>query len=260
MAKSQSNFIQSVDRALQILECFSKKNTELGVSQITNLLGLHKSTTFGLMATLENRGYLKQNTENSKYRLGMKLFELGKTVEDDMNLKESSHHYLKELVDKYQETAHLAVLDGNEILYIDKVEGEQAIRMNSQVGKRRPLYCTGVGKAILAFMSEDKVARILSNIDFCKYTSHTITELQGLQEELCNIRKEGYCIDDEEIEVGLNCVAAPIIDFNGEAIASISIAGPTIRMTQKKSNFIAKDIKEIAAKISETLGYKKLLP
>lgn len=258
MVKSKSNLIQSVDRALQILECFSKRDTELGVTEIATRLDLHKSTTFGLLATLESRGYLKQNLENGKYKLGIKLFELGKLVEDDMDLRINSLPYLRELVAKYEETAHLAIRDGKEVLYIDKVEGESAIRMYSQVGKRAPMYCTGVGKAMLAFMSEEKIDSLLEDINFSKFTNNTITDLQKLKKELIEIKKRGYCIDDEEIEVGLACAAAPIVNYKGEAVASISIAGPTSRMTNEKLQLIAQDVKETAAKISRTLGYNKM--
>ncbi|MEY7999230.1 IclR family transcriptional regulator [Clostridium sp. Mt-5] len=258
MPKSKSNLIQSVDRALQILECFSKRENELGVTQIANRLDLHKSTTFGLLSTLENRGYLKQNLENGKYRLGIKLFELGKLVEDGMDLRTSSLPYLKKLVYKYDETAHLAMRDGNQIIYIDKVEGESGIKMSSQVGKRAHVYCTGVGKAVLAFMPEKDAEEIMKNIKFHQFTCNTITDSNELKEELKKIRKRKYCIDNEEIEVGLKCVAAPIMDYNGEAVGSISISGPTSRMNHEKMNLIAKDLKEIIMKISETLGYKNV--
>ncbi|KZL93622.1 transcriptional regulator KdgR [Clostridium magnum DSM 2767] len=257
MRKSKSNLIQSVDRALQILECFSKRDKELGVTEIANRLDLHKSTTFGLLSTLESRGYLKQNLENGKYKLGIKLFEQGRLVEDDMDLRINSLPYLKELVDKYQETAHLAIRDGSEIIYIDKVEGGSAIRMYSQVGKRAPMYCTGVGKAMLAFMPEDQVDNITKDLKFTPFTGNTITDLNKLKVELNEIRRRGYCIDNEEIEVGLKCVAAPIMNYKGEVVASASIAGPASRMSDEKLQFIAKDVKEAVTKISETLGYKR---
>ena len=259
MQKSKSNLIQSVDRALQILECFSRKDNELGVTEIANRLDLHKSTTFGLLSTLESRGYLRQNLENGKYRLGLKLFELGKLVEEGMDLRASSFPYLKELVDKYDETAHLAVCNGNQVVYIDKVEGESAIKMSSQVGKSAYMYCTGVGKAILAFMSEKDIDNIIQNTDFNQFTCNTITDPDKLRDELKEIRKREYCIDNEELEVGLRCVAAPIINYNGYPVGSISVAGPTSRMSDEKLQSIAKDLKHIVVKISETFGYKTKL-
>lgn len=258
MPKSKSNLIQSVDRALQILECFSKKHNELGVTEIANNLGLHKSTTFGILSTLENGGYLSQNSDNGKYKLGMKLFQLGKLVEDGMDLRKISLPYLKKLVDKYDETAHLAVRNENKIIYIDKVEGESGIKMSSQVGKVAEVYCTGVGKAILAFMTENEIENIINNINFHEYTCNTITNLDQLREELKEIRKKKYCTDNEEIEVGLKCVATPIMNYNSEVVGSISISGPTSRMSHEKMNFIAKDLKEVTVKVSELLGYRKL--
>ena len=256
MPKSKSNLIQSVDRALRILECFSRKESELGVTEIANRLDLHKSTTFGILNTLENRGYLCQNPENGKYKLGLKLFELGKLVEYGMDLRTSSLPYLKKLVDKYGETAHLAMRDGDQVIYIDKVEGESGIKMSSQVGKRAHVYCTGVGKAVLAFMPEKDVEEIIKNIKFHQFTYNTITDSNKLKEELKEIKKRKYCIDNEEIEVGLKCVAAPIMNYKNVSVGSISISGPTSRMNDERVDLISKDIKYVAVKISETLGYK----
>ncbi|AGY76607.1 IclR family transcriptional regulator [Clostridium autoethanogenum] len=259
MSKSKSNFIQSVDRALQILECFSKEENELGVTQIANMLDFYKSTTFGLLSTLENRGYLKQNPESGKYRLGIKLFELGKLVEENMDLRTSAIPYLKGLVDKYGETAHLAMKDGNEVIYIDKVEGKNAIGIiNSQVGRVARMHCTGVGKAVLAFMSEEDIEKIIENIKFNRYTSNTITDKNKLKEELKKIRKKKYSVDNEEIEIGLKCVAAPIINYDDEAVGSISVSGPTSRMNDEKMNLIAEDVKKVSIEISRVLGYKSL--
>lgn len=258
MPKSKSNLIQSVDRALKILECFSRRENELGVTEIANKLDLHKSTTFGILSTLENKGYLNQNPENGKYKLGLKLFELGKLVEYGMDLRTSSLPYLKKLVDKYGETAHLAMRDGNQVIYIDKVEGERGIKMSSQVGKRAYMYCTGVGKAILAFMPEKYMEETMKNIEFYSFTPNTIMNATDLKKELRKIRERKYCIDNEEIEVGLRCVAAPIMDYNGEAIGSVSVSGPTSRMDKKKIDLISRDLKNVIMKISETLGYKNV--
>lgn len=257
MQKSKSNLIQSVDRALQIIECFSKKDNELGVTEIANRLHLHKSTTFGLLTTLENRQYLTQNLENGKYSLGIKLFELGKLVEDGMDLRKICLPYLKELVDKYDETAHLAMRNGNEATYIEKVEGESGIKMGSQLGKRVYMYCTGAGKAILAFMTDEEINNIIKNARFTQFTCNTITEPDKLKDELRKIRKAGYSVDNEEIELGLRCIAAPIMDYSKAPVGSISIAGPTSRMGDEKVYSISKDLKYIADKISETLGYEK---
>ena len=254
--KSSTNFIQSVDRALQILECFSKQEKELGVTEIANILSLHKSTVFGLLATLENRGYMEQSSSNGKYKLGMKLFELGTQVHENIDLAAIANPYLNELVKKYNETVHLAINHEGQVVYIDKVEGTASMRMYSQLGKRPPMYCTGLGKAILAFMPQKYINNYLSHEELTKLAANTITSTEGMRKELEKIRKQSYSIDNEEIEDGLRCVASPIFNYKGEVAGALSIAGPTSRMTKERMKELPDLIKETAGQISKKLGYK----
>lgn len=253
--KSKGNMIQSVERALSILECFSKRDNELGVTEIANALDLHKSTTFGLLATLESKGYVQQNLETGKYKLGFKLMQLGKMVEEDIDIRAKARPILKRLVNLYQETAHLALLINDEVVYIDKVEGEGAIRMYSQVGTRVKLYCTGVGKSVLAFLPEEKTNKIMKAIEFESFTEKTIKDIESLKKELARIRLNGYSTDDEEIEIGLKCVAAPIKNYNNEVVGAISVAGSTVRMCDEKYDEIVKAVKDAALDISVGLGF-----
>ena len=255
--KSSSNFIQSVDRALQILECFSEKQKELGVTEISKLLSLHKSTVFGLIATLENKGYIEQNPASGKYKLGIKLFELGVQVQNNMDLASAARPYLDSLVKEYNETVHLVQNDNGEAVYIYKVEGTTSMRMYSQLGKRPPMYCTGVGKAILAFMPPEDVDSYIASVDLRKLAVNTITSAKELKKELLKVRSQGYSIDDEEIEDGLRCVAAPILDHNGDVAGALSIAGPTSRMTGERMQELPGKIKDAALQISYKLGYRK---
>jgi len=254
--KSSTNFIQSVDRALQILECFSSKEKELGVTEISKLLSLHKSTTFGLLATLENRGYIEQNFRNGKYKLGLKLFELGIQVQENMDLGDIAKPYLDELVKENNETVHLVINDKGQAVYIDKVEGTTSMRMYSQLGKRPPMYCTGVGKVILAFMPEQLLDKYLEQEELEKLTPYTITDKECLKKELKQIRTHGFSVDNEEIEIGLKCVAAPIRNHKEEIVGAISIAGPTSRMTLEKIEILSGVIRAAAMEISNKLGYK----
>jgi IclR family transcriptional regulator, KDG regulon repressor len=254
--KSSTNFIQSVDRAIEILECFSNDQNELGVTEISRMLSLHKSTVFGLLATLENRGYMEQNQSNGKYKLGMKLFELGARIQNNMDIAAIAKPYLEDIVKKYNETIHLVINDKGQAVYIDKVEGSASMRMYSQLGKRPPMYCTGVGKSILAFMPQEYIDYYLSNEDLKKLASNTITDVEKMKKELEKVREQGYSIDDEEIEDGLRCVAAPIFDHKGYAAGALSIAGPTSRMTKTRMEELAVIIKEAARQISNKLGYK----
>jgi len=257
--KSSTNFIQSVDRALQILECFSDGEKELGVTEISRMLSLHKSTAFGLLATLENRGYMEQNPSSGKYRLGMKLFELGARVQNSMDIAAIAKPYLEDIVKKYNETVHLVANDKGQAVYIDKVEGSTSMRMYSQLGKRPPMYCTGVGKSILAFMPQEYIDEYLLNGDFKKMASNTITDADGIRKELEKVRAQGYSIDDEEIEDGLRCVAAPILDHKGDVAGALSIAGPASRMTKARMKELALLIREAARQISNKLGCKNFI-
>lgn len=247
------NIIQSVDRALSILEGFSIKEKELGVTEISRRTGLNKSTCFGLIQTLQNRGYLEQNPENGKYKLGLKVFELGQVFEAGLELRAIAKPYLQELVNQTKETVHLVLKNKHEAVYVEKVEGPSAISIISQVGNRVNFHCTGVGKAILAFLPEEEVQDVMKK-EFISFTKNTITDRKVLQRQLKDIKQSGYSIDDEEIEIGLRCIAAPIFNHRKEVIAALSISGPTMRVTEERIPELAELAKETAAKISARLG------
>lgn len=253
--KAPSNFIQSVDRALQILGVFSSRRRELGVTEIANELNIHKSTVFGLLATLENRGFIQQNKETGKYKLGLKLFELGNLVQEGMDLRTIAAPYIAHLVEKHGETVHLVIHDQGEVIYIDKRDNQSNIRIISRVGSRLPMHCTGVGKCLLAYLPPEEIDNVISK-GLHPFTPNTITDPERLKNELEKIRINGYSFDMEEIEMGLRCVAAPIRDYSGEVIAAISLSGPSIRMDEKKMEELVNSIKETAEKISQNLGYK----
>ncbi|WP_066072167.1 IclR family transcriptional regulator [Neobacillus soli] len=248
--------IQSIERAADILELFLDFDQELSVKDISVKLGLSKSTVHGLIKTLEYRGYLQQNKDDLKYRLGLKLFELGNRVSHQFDLGKIARPIIKELVDELKETVHLVVFERGEVIYIEKLDGPRALRIYSQVGKRAPIHCTGVGKAILAFQEEEEIERLLSNSDLESYTEYTITDKEKLKKHLLLIREQGYSIDDEEIELGLKCVAAPVFDHHGQVIAAISCAAPKVRMDNLRLSEVSKQIQLAAASISQTMGYK----
>lgn len=256
MKKSDAKLIQSVDRALQILDVFSIKEKELGVTEIAHRLDLHKSTAFGLLTTLEHWGCIEQNRQTGKYRLGLKLLELGDRVKEGLDLRVLGLPFLQELVECYRETVHLVVHDRGEVVYIEKVEGPTAIRMYSQVGKRAPMHSTGVGKVILAYRPPEEVDALIAEKGLDAYTPNTITDEERLREELIKIRENGYCFDNEEIEVGLRCVAAPIMDSQQEVVAAISLSGPSTRMTDAQMEELISPVKETALKISRSLGFQ----
>lgn len=256
MSNSEGVVIQSVYRAAQILNCFSGDNRELGISEIADEMQLSKSTIYGLVNTLVVCGYLEQNNENKRYHLGIKLFELGNLVKNRLNLRNETKPYCEFLANRYGFTAHVAAFYDGNVIYIDKVDRTDSIISFSQVGKRAPMYCTGVGKSILAYLPESFVDENIINTKLVKYTSNTITDRKSLMKELADIRLKGYSLDREEIEFGFNCVAAPIFNSKSEPIAAISVSGPAGRMPDDKIESIAKDVKDCAFKISERLGFK----
>lgn len=221
--------IQSVDRALSILELFSTRRVELSVTEISNELNLNKSTVFGLLKTLLERGYLHQNMSNSKYSLGLKALEIGSNVQINDVLLQKARPYMKNLSEKFDESVFLAIEDNGEVLYIDRYLGTKTISLNSEIWMRDPIYCTGVGKCLLAFMNEDRREKILRNIKFEKRTKNTITNLKDLRKELEIIHNRGYSVDNEEFENGLICVAAPVANEEKGIVAAISVSTLTVR-------------------------------
>lgn len=254
--KKKTNLVQSVDRALSILEVLENSSELLGVTEISHRLNLHKSTLFGLLTTLENKGIVFQDCQTGKYGLGLRLLELGQKVIARMDLRNQARPFLKEIMEQYGETVHLVVRNGEEVVYIDKVEGPQTIGPISQIGKRNPVYCTGVGKCLLAFLTNEEQDTLFGKIELKAYTQNTITNHELLKEHFSQIRRQGYSIDNEEIEIGLRCIAAPIFNYTGRVIGAISIAGPSVRLTDQRVQELIKPVKECALAISHNLGYK----
>lgn len=249
----QEKSIQSVERALNILELYKGKHAELSVTEIANELDLNKSTVFGLIKTLLNRGYLHQNESNAKYSLGLKALELGYNVQLNNVLLQKARPYLEILSAKYDETVHLAIEDNGEVLYVDRILGAKTISMNSEVWRRHPIYCTGLGKCLLAFMHEDRRAKILQHTELKPRTKNTITNPDDLRKELELIYRRGYSIDNEEFEFGLICIAVPIIKKEKGIIASISLSTPTLRFDYDNIEKTAQYLKELANKIENTI-------
>lgn len=252
MEKQKVKIIQSVSRAIGILRCFDNSE-ELGVTEIGKMLGLHKSTTFGLISTLEAYQLLEKNEDTGKYKLGIELFRLGTKV--NSSLRNVATPYLEKLLDMYEETVNLVVRDGNFVTYLEKIESPHSMRICTKVGQRLPLYSTAVGKTILASLSDEEIEEILKTSEMKKYTENTICDNNKLLEYVKTVRKNGYAEDFEELEEGLTCVAAPIINHTGKAISAISISGPTSRMNKEFRQKIVKTLVEVTNEISKKLGY-----
>jgi DNA-binding IclR family transcriptional regulator len=256
MAKREKSdyTIKSVVKALKILEVF-KTIPEIGVTELGNRLNIPKSSIYYFLATLESMGYVEQNQKNKKYKLGLKIFELGSVMQNRMELRSKARPYLQELSNDSKETVHLVILDKGEVVYIDKIVGTEAIQINSQIGKRLPAHCTGVGKVLLAYLEEKELEKIIKNKGLQSYTKHTITNPQKLKKELIKIRKQEYGIDREEFSYGLKCIAAPIRNYTGEVKASLSVSGPPERLQRKGIDKLIRIITQTATEISRNLGY-----
>ena len=249
--------IHVIDRAAQILDCFGFDHQELSVSEIGAKTNLHRSTAHRILMALEYNDLIQQNPENGKYRLGIKLFRLGHQAVSHLNLREICRPFLTRIMNETKETVHLAVLDEDQVLYLDKVEGPHALRMPSRVGRRIPTYCTSLGKAMLSFLDDQEVKNIFRNQVLRPYTANTVKTLSQLLTDLRMIRKRGYSVDNEEIEIGLRCVGAPIKDYTGAMVGAISAAAPSARLSSQKIHSVGKLVVTTAEEISEKLGYEK---
>ena len=245
--------VQSLDRSLDIIEKLVVSDKGLGVTELSDSLGLHKSTVHRLLATLVYRGYVEQD-EYGRYKIGLKLFEIGGTVLNKMDLRKRTKPYLIRIQQETRETIHLGILDNKEIVYIDKEETTETIRMYSEVGRRIDAYCTSLGKVLLAYKKVD-IHDLYKNQDLLGYTDNTITDKEELSKHLSEIRKQGYAIDDQEQEPGIRCIGGPIFNYNGDVIAAFSIAGPTTRMTKERVKKLSRKIIKYSKTISSSFGY-----
>ena len=256
MGNPEGVIIQSVARAIDILEHFNKTN-EMGISEISECMGLSKSTVFGLVNTLVNYGYLEQDAKNKKYKLGIKLFELGRTVEKRMDLRNAARPFCEEISKKYGQTVHLATHYEGEVVYIDKFDMPDFPISYSQVGKRAPMTCTGVGKAMLAYLPQEYVKKYILSKGFSIKTENSIKTVSELEKALLEIRQNGYAVDDEEILMGLRCAAAPVFNHENEPVAAISLSGMVNKMTDAVIKEMSKDIIDCTNGISNGLGYRR---
>ena len=248
--------IQSVDRALRILDLFDEYETELKITDISGKMNLHKSTVHSLLKTLQLNGYIEQNLENGKYRLGMKLFERGNLVIRRLDLRTIAKKHLIDLSVKTKNTVHLVILDGKEGIYIDKVEGTSATVLYSRIGRRIPLHSSAVGKALVANKHQYELQEILKGYEYIQQTERTITSEEAFLAELESVKENGFAIDNEENEPGITCVAVPIWDHSGTVVAAMSMSQNSAKVDQVKLDQTVEILKEASMNISKELGYE----
>jgi IclR family KDG regulon transcriptional repressor len=248
--------VQVLDRAFQILDLLADEKSGVGLMEVAERLKLHKSTAHRLMMVLEWSRFVEKNSVSGKYHLGSRLMELGLSAASRLDVYEVAGPYLRALVKETGETAHLAVLRDGQVVSIVNVESSQTLRTPATVGTRTPAHCTSLGKAMLAFASQEHLDEFLHERKLEPYTRNTITSISRFKAELRAIRKRGYAIDNEEREQGLRCIGAPLRDSTGQVIAAISIAGPVFRIAEERIPALAGAVTRTAAAISASLGYR----
>ncbi|MBN2897495.1 MAG: IclR family transcriptional regulator [Clostridia bacterium] len=247
--------VQSVDRSLGLLELLAEYPNGVSIADLSKASELHKSTVHRLLTTLIYKGFVKQNPADNTYLLSLKLFELGASIVNSSSLREVASPHLKALRDLTGEVVHLVVPEAPYIVYIDKFDSKETIRMHSSIGKRSPMYCTSVGRAILATYSDERIQSIWNESTIEKLTQHTITDFDSFLEMINEVRKNQYAEDNEENELQVRCFGAAIKDYKGETVGAISISTPIIRLDETRIEQFKQLIIEYSHKISKELGY-----
>jgi DNA-binding IclR family transcriptional regulator len=246
--------LQTIEKASEVLALFDREHPEWGVREVAEALGLAKSSAHDLLTSLEQVGLLGKNDEG-RYRLGWRLVTLSETLLATTELRREARPIMEELADQYRETLHLAVLDDTKVVYADKLEGKQAVRVElTSLGTRLYAHCSAVGKVLLAYQPEENVKRIIKAEGLPRFTANTITDASELEQALAKVRKQGYAIDQEEILPDLCCIGAPIHNCTGQVIAAISMSIPAYRF-QRSQVELRKAVMRTGTLISERLGY-----
>ncbi len=245
--------VQSVERALDILEFLSRSGEELGVSEIGEATGLAAGTVHRLLGTLTAQGYVRRDERTRRYDLGLKSLMMAIAARE--RIGPLALPFLEELMQVSQETANLAILEGNSAVYIEQASPPtRMLRIFTEPGNRIPLHSCGTGKVLLAYQSPRLVDFVIARTDLPRQTVSTITDPSQLRTELEKIRKDGYAVDFEEQEEGVRCLATPVFGPNGEVFAAMSISGPASRLNKGRMDELVPDIKRISAAFSEAFG------
>lgn len=252
-----SQSVRAVDRALDILLCFSKEKPNLSLTEIAEQVGMHKSTIHRLLATLESKHFIIRDKSSGMYQLGFLFLEFASIMLHGLDVQRWALPYLQQLSLESGETVDLAVLNDDHVVYLQVVESSQRIKIAAAVGEQLPVYCTATGKAFLAYLSEDQVRAIL-NRGMTKFTEQTLLTQEELFKNLSEIRERGYAISEQEYERDINAVAAPIMDATGHPVAVIAIVGPSYRMSRERMLELGRMIQTTALEIAHDVGMAAL--
>ncbi len=248
---ARNSGVQSLARALDILELLGRSGGELGVTEIGPAVGLPNGTAHRLLATLTRRGYARQVGESRKYTLGPKALVLASSARE--HLGSLARPFLEELMEVSQESSNLAALDKNSVVYIEQVQAPRMVRMFTEPGNRVLPHATGTGKVLLAYQPEEAVDAVIQQTGLPRFTSHTITDAATLKQELRIVRQRGYALDSEEMEEGVRCLAAPVFGPDGKILAAMSVSGPAGRLDQDRLEELIPHIKRISTAFSESM-------
>jgi IclR family acetate operon transcriptional repressor len=250
-----SYIVQPVYKALQVLRCLGDERRELALSEICYRVDLPKTTVFRYLQTLCASGFVTHDTDTDLYRIGLRVWELGQSLHEPLRIRDIALPPMRNLRDHFNETVNLGILDGPEVVYLEIIESRRSLRMQAQLGGRDPVYSTALGKAVLAFKPEEHWILHLPN-DLAARTDRTVTSLANLRQDLVQVRERGYALDDEENEEGARCIAAPVLNHQGQPIAAVSLSAPVSRMSDRLLPKAAAAVIETATTLSQRLGYR----
>ncbi len=246
--------VQSVERTLDLLEALANAQGEISITHLAARTGLHVSTVHRLLATLVHRGYVRQNRETARYYLGSKLALLGEGAPRYTELRLQAQPALQSLTDIVNETSNLVVLEDTAAVYIDQVQCKQVVRLFTAIGNRVPLQCTAAGKVLLAWLLPDTRDRVVDRLEFRTYTPRTLASRSAVLATLENVRRGGYALDEEEYQLGVRCVAVPVVDGDGTAVAAISVSAPANRLNRARALEILPALRRAATTVASGLA------
>lgn len=246
--------VPALDKALAIIEMLAEQSKPLGVSDICKIVDIPKTSAFFILNTLEGHAYIMK-TEEGKYKLGTKFLSISSSILNNMDIREFARPFMQKLLDETGFTVHLAILDLGEALFIDKLENKSFVKFSTYIGQRQPLHVSGVGKALAAFLTPELLDQIVETRGLPRKTENTITNAHEFKAALESIQKQGYAVEDEEGELGVRCIGAPIFNDQNRLTASISITALRSELPFHDIPLIGNQVKQTAILISKCLGY-----
>jgi IclR family transcriptional regulator, KDG regulon repressor len=253
-AQKREYNIASLQRGLRMLQLIGQAGRGVPASEIAKLSGLPVSTVHRFLVNLEAGGFLTKD-EHSNYHLGVACVSLGQAAREQLDVRKVSLPHLEQLNHSTRETVHLTVRHKLTAVYIEKLDSPEPLRIHSRIGASVPLYCTGVGKVMLAYLGDEELAIVVNELELRRFTENTVGSIQELQTQLARVRKDGFACDMEEHEPHIRCIAAPIWDPTGAVNASLSVTGPAVRMSTARLREIAPLVRDAGLKISRDLGF-----